>query len=47
MFYTFRQYGFIDIHNYLNALIISVETMFSVGYTVTDVSFSILLFSYK
>ena len=40
MFYTFRSYGFIDIHNYLNALVISLETIATVGYTVTDISFS-------
>lgn len=44
MFYTFRNYGFIDIHNYLNAMIISLETITTVGYTVTDVSFSIIMF---
>ena len=40
MFYIFRDYGFIDIHCYLNALVISLETIATVGYTVTDISFS-------
>ncbi|OAO14366.1 hypothetical protein AV274_3956 [Blastocystis sp. ATCC 50177/Nand II] len=39
MFYEFREYGFIDVHNYLNACIISLETITTVGYTVTDISF--------
>ena len=39
MFDEFRQYGFIDVHNYLNACIISLETITTVGYTVTDISF--------
>ena len=39
MFYEFREYGFIDVHSYLNACIISLETITTVGYTVTDISF--------
>ena len=45
MFYIFRDYGFIDIHCYLNALVISLETIATVGYTVTDISFSTLFSS--
>lgn len=44
MFYFFRDYGFIDIHCYLNALIISLETITTVGYTVSDISFSYSIF---
>ena len=39
-FYVFRSYGFVDIHCFQNALIISLETITTVGYTVTDISFS-------
>lgn len=42
-FYIFRSYGFVDIHCFQNALIISLETITTVGYTVTDISFSFAL----
>ena len=47
MFYFFRSYGFIDIHCYLNALIISLETITTVGYTVSDISFSYSIFIFQ
>ena len=42
-FYIFRSYGFVDIHCFQNARIISLETITTVGYTVTDISFSFAL----
>lgn len=39
LFYIFRDKGFVDIHCFLNAAIISLETITTVGYTVTDISF--------
>lgn len=41
LFYIFRDKGFVDIHCFLNAAIISLETITTVGYTVTDISFGI------
>ena len=40
LFYWFRDDGFVDVHCYINAAIISLETITTVGYTVTDISFS-------
>lgn len=41
LFYIFRSYGFVDIHCFQNALVISLETITTVGYTVSDISFRI------
>lgn len=40
LFYMFRSYGFIDIHSAWSAMFISLETITTVGYTVTDITFN-------
>ncbi|KNB44353.1 hypothetical protein JH06_3746 [Blastocystis sp. subtype 4] len=39
LFYLFRDYGFVDITTYVAAMIISLETITTVGYSVTDINF--------
>ena len=39
LFYLFRDYGFVDITTYVSAMIISLETITTVGYSVTDITF--------
>lgn len=39
LFYIFRDYGFVDISTYVAAMIISLETITTVGYSVTDINF--------
>ena len=40
LFYIFRNHGFVDITTYTAAMIISLETITTVGYSVTDINFS-------
>ena len=42
--YLFRDYGFVDISSFVAAMIISMETLFTVGYSVTDINFGICSF---
>lgn len=39
LYYLFRDYGFVDITTYVSAMIISLETITTVGYSVTDITF--------
>ena len=40
LFYIFRDHGFVDITTYTAAMIISLETITTVGYSVTDINFA-------
>lgn len=39
LFYLFRDYGFVDISTFVAAMIISLQTITTVGYSVTDINF--------
>lgn len=42
MFYLFRDYGFVDITTFVAAMIMSLQTITTVGYSVTDINFGMI-----
>ena len=41
LFYLFRDHGFVDITTFVAAMIISLETITTVGYSVSDINFGL------